>query len=102
MNFLWLNLIAVLIAVSSLVVDLRGSVSYEGENLTAEAQLKSLWEEGTMFYAQSERQSKSTHVIAQGFFPIVVLAEPTDAEANHLHYLPLYDLHRQKEYFLLI
>ncbi len=102
MNFIWLNLFAVLLAVSSHVVDLRDSVSYQGVNLDAETQLKSLWEEGTMFYAQSERHSKSTHVIAQDFLPIVVLAEPTDAESNFHHYLPLYDLHRQKEYFLLI
>ncbi len=102
MNYIWLNLIAVFIAISSLVVDLRGSVSYEGVNLEAETQLKSLWEEGTMFYAQSERNSKTTSFIAQDFVPIVVLAEPTDAKANYHHYLPLYDLHRQKEYFLLI
>jgi hypothetical protein len=102
MNLIWLKLIAVLIAVSSLVVDLHGPVSYEGVNLDSETQLKSLWEVGTMFYAQSERHSKTTHVIAQDFLPIVVLAEPTDAKSNFHHYLPLYDLHRQKKYFLLI
>jgi hypothetical protein len=98
-----MSIIAVVIAVSSLVVDLRGSVhSFESGNLAAHDQLKSLWAEGTLPYNTGDRYSKGMKFIAQEFMPIVVLAEPTDAETSFSHYLPVYRLHRQKEYFLLI
>lgn len=40
--------------------------------------------------------------IADSFIPMVILAFNLFEERDFTYYLPLYNLHRQKEYFLLI
>lgn len=40
--------------------------------------------------------------IAEDFIPIVLIAESVDLSQAYIHYLPIYNLHRKKEFFLLI
>ena len=46
--------------------------------------------------------SKHQNYIADPFFPLVVLAHTLYEERNFTFYLPVYELHRRKNFFLLI
>lgn len=101
MKTLWITVVAFVIAVSAAAMDMRGTVFFETDQLTSGPQIKDVIQTES-FYSVTERYSKDSHLIAQDFMPIVIIAESSDLTHHFAHYLPLYDLNRQKEYFLLI
>lgn len=101
MKTLWLTIVAFVIAVSASAMDMRGTVYFETDQMTTGPQIKDVIQTES-FFSPAERYSKNSNLIAQGFFPIVIIAESSDITHHFAHYLPLYNLNRQKEYFLLI
>ena len=99
MRLIWINLIAIIIAFSSLVVE-RPSVQPDF-SLPASLSLESHLQFDDLRNDSLSHHEKSLS-IAQDFIPIVVIADEPDADLGFFHYLPIYKLHRQKEYFLLI
>jgi len=97
----WIIVFAFIIALTSGAIDLRGTVVFEQDQVESAPQLKSNWESDSLYH-QGERYNKDTHVIAQDFIPIVVIAEAYDLNRHFNFYFPIYNLYRQKEYFLLI
>lgn len=99
MRLIWINLIAIVIAITSLVVErplIQADFSLPSSLIHA-SHLQS-----DILRNDSHNHQEKTLQIAQDFIPIVVIADPIDANEPFLYYLPLYNLHRQKEYFLLI
>jgi hypothetical protein len=94
-------ILTLLIAMTSVMVDLRGSIAYQDDNLSSAPHLKSEWNSDHLA-KPDERYSDKTHLIAQDFIPIVIIAETQDRKLNFTHYTDQYNLHRQKEHFLLI
>ena len=98
MKLIWINLIAIIIAISSLVV--------ERPSIQADFSLPASLSHGSHIQTDLLRNDSQHHqeknlLIAQDFMAIVVIAEP-NVNQGFFHYLPLHSLHRQKEYFLLI
>jgi hypothetical protein len=99
MKLVWINLIAIIIAISSLVVE-RPSVEVNVANLTAITAVPHV--QTDPLRNDTQKHQEKTLQIAQDFIAIVVIADAPNANEGFSHYLPLYNLHRQKEYFLLI
>lgn len=99
MKFIWINLLAIVIALTSLVME-HPSVESFDEQLTAISQLP-IWQTDSLRNQEIKHSEKTIH-IAQDFIPIVVIADFQNAHNDFHHYLPIYSLVRQKEYFLLI
>jgi hypothetical protein len=99
MKSIWINIFAVVIALTSLTSE-GTSVNFSSEQMSS-LQSIPLWESDAL-KNPTEKQSEKNHVIAQDFFPIVIIASQFDSSDSFHFYLPLYNLHRQKEYFLLI
>jgi len=99
MRLIWINIIAIVIAISSLVVE-RPAIQAD---FTVPASLAQI----THFQSDILRNDSQTHQeknlqIAQDFIAIVLIADSIDANEGFAHYLPLHNLNRQKDYFLLI
>jgi hypothetical protein len=99
MKLIWINLIAIVIAISSLVVE-RPAIEADFNLLSSITSIPHY--QSDVLRNDSQKHQEKTLQIAQDFIPIVVIADVTDANEGFAHYLPLYNLHRQKEYFLLI
>lgn len=99
MRLIWINIIAIVIALSSLVVE-RPAIEANFNLLSAITSIPHY--QCDTFRNDAQKHQEKTLQIAQDFIPIVVIAEETNALEGFAHYLPLYNLHRQKEYFLLI
>lgn len=99
MKLIWINLLAIVIALTSLVME-RPSIETYTEQLSNIDQMP-VWQTDSL-KNQDLKQSEKTIHIAQDFIPIVMIADTQNFERDFIHYLPLYNLHRQKEYFLLI
>lgn len=50
----------------------------------------------------SQKFAEAFSVIAQDFIPIVLISDHSEPAPRFDHYLPIYQLERAKEYFLLI
>ena len=99
MRLIWINIIAIVIAFSSLVVE-KPSIEADFNLLSAITTIPHY--QSDALRNDTQKHQDKTLQIAQDFIPVVVIAEITDANEGFSHYLPLYNLHRQKEYFLLI
>ncbi len=99
MKLVWINVIAIIIAISSLVVE-RPSVQADF-SLPAAFSIESHLQFDDIRNDSVAHHEKNS-VIAQDFIPIVVIADEPNADSGFLHYLPLYNLQRPKDYFLLI
>lgn len=49
-----------------------------------------------------ENLSQGNHFIAEGFIPIVLISDHSEPAKIFDHYIPLHDLKRTKEFFLLL
>lgn len=99
MKLIWINVLAIVISLSSLLSD-GPSVNFNYDQITTIQNIP-LWHSDAL-KNPSEKNTEKNHLIAQNFIPIVVISHGhVDAGSFH-YYLPLYSLNRQKEYFLLI
>jgi hypothetical protein len=101
MKSAWIILITFIIGFTPMMTDLRAPVSFAQDALASDPALKCCLLDHAIPNG-TERFTKNSHLIAQNFIPIVVIAYEHDLNNHFTHYLPLYDLNRQKEYFLLI
>lgn len=99
MKLIWINILAIVIALTSLISD-RPTVNFSSDQI-ASLQSIPLWQSDAL-KNPSDKNSEKNHLIAQGFIPIVAIADEYDVNVSFAYYLSLYNLHRQKEYFLLI
>lgn len=99
MKLIWINLIAIIIAISSLVVE-RPAVEADFSLPASLTQFSHL--QADSLRNDSQKNESKSHQIAQDFIAIVVIADSLDANQGLIHYLPFYDLNRHKDYFLLI
>ncbi|WP_408097627.1 hypothetical protein ACJVC5_01565 [Peredibacter sp. HCB2-198] len=99
MKLIWINFLAIIIAITSVVVDLP-AVEFNSEQLSGIHQASS-WQSDSLRNSELRHSERTVH-IAQDFIPIVLIAESVGSSAEFIHYLPIYSLARQKEYFLLI
>lgn len=99
MKLIWINILAIVIALTSLISE-GPTVNFSFDQITSIHGIP-LWESDAL-RNPTEKQSEKNHLIAQDFIPIVAIASEYDINEEFLFYLPLYNLHRQKEYFLLI
>lgn len=90
-----------IIVLTTAVVDPRGSVFFESEQVTSSPQFQDAFDSDSL-YSVTDRTGKNSHVIAQEFIPIVIIADAFDYHHHFNFYLPLYELSRKKDYFLLI
>jgi hypothetical protein len=98
MRLFWINILAIVIAFSSLLLQ-APSVDF-GHDQLASIQANPSWQSDAL-KNPNEKNSEKSQYIAQDFTPIVVLADFQDF-TGFQYYIPIYNLHRQKEYFLLI
>ncbi len=99
MKLIWINLIAIIIAISSQVVE-KPSIQADFSlpaSLSHESHIQS-----DLLRNDSQHHQDKNFQIAQDFMAIVVIADELNVNHGFAHYLPLHSLHRQKEYFLLI
>jgi hypothetical protein len=101
MKSLWIIFFTFLIGLTSVIADLRGTIELTDDKISSASAFKSSWESGALARTE-ERYSKESNYIAQDFIPIVLLADTQIFKPNFIHYISLYRLYRQKEYFLLI
>ena len=99
MRLIWINIIAIVIAISSLVVE-RPSIETDFSLPASLTQISHL--QNDILRNDSQKKEAKNYQIAQDFIAIVVIADAPNANKGFYHYLSLYNLHRQKEYFLLI
>lgn len=97
----WIVFLSFIIVLTSAVVDPRGSVYFESEQMTSAPQFQDAFDSDSL-YSANDRFGKNSHVIAQEFIPIVIIADAFDYSHHFNYYLPLYELSRKKDYFLLI
>jgi hypothetical protein len=101
MKSFWILFLIVVMTASSLSV--RRPDVIEKAQTTTERTFEQVPEwDSDVLTRDSQKHSEKTVQIAQDFIPIVVIADEIDSEQNYSHYLPLYRLHRLKDYFLLI
>jgi hypothetical protein len=95
-----MGIFAFLIFLTSILVEIPKNTSFDGSH-SASVLKSSVWksESVTSFASQFDKRD---HFIAQDFNPIVLLADTTNQIHFSSYYLPIYKLHRQKDYFLLI
>jgi hypothetical protein len=99
MRLIWINIIAMVIAISSLVVE---RPAFQAD-FSGHSSLTSFpFFQPEALRNDTQQHQEKTLQIAQDFMAIVVIADVPNVNQGFLHYLPLYNLHRQKEYFLLI
>jgi hypothetical protein len=97
----WIIILALLTALTSVMTDLRASISSASDQVTFDWTYKNeLVDEALPL--SSERIFKESNLIAQGFIPIVVIADEYDHNHHFAYYLPFYNLNRPKDFFLLI
>jgi hypothetical protein len=99
MRLIWINIIAIIIAISSLVVE-KPSIQADF-SLPSSLTLVPHFNSDILRNDSQQHQEKNLQ-IAQDFIAIVLIADSIDANEGFAHYLPLHNLNRQKEYFLLI
>jgi hypothetical protein len=95
----WISIIAIFILISHLM----GQNPLVKADFSGPTMLQSIAHFQTVPLQNNSHkfQDKTLH-IAQGFFPIVVIAEITNALEGFAHYISIHKLYRQNEYFLLI
>lgn len=98
MRPIWINVIAIIIALSSLVME---GPTVQVDSLSESFQSVPLFESSALRNELSKATEKTVH-IAQDFIPIVIIATFEHLTNNFLHYISIHSLVRQKEYFLLI
>ncbi len=101
MKVFCLYVLAVMMAlVSFQVIDQKGftlTSDLESETISA----VEVWNLNPLKEADTKTSSQQNY-IAQAFIPIVTLASELISHPTFTHYLPLYDLIRSKNFFLLI
>jgi hypothetical protein len=100
MKFVWINVIAIIIAFSSVVLE-RPSV-YSGSSSIIETLQSIPFLQSDVLRDVFSKHTEKTVRIAQDFFPIVTIADSECVTTTFFHYFPIYSQVRQKEYFLLI
>lgn len=99
MRFVWINIIAVIIAISSLVVE-RPAISCDFTATKSLTQIPHFSIE--VLRNDSHQQQKNSLHVAQDFIPIVVLAYETNANHGYIHYISLFEQSRTNHHFLLL
>lgn len=99
MRSIWIHLLALVITMTSVVME----VPVIDFNLDQMASLQTIpsWETDSL-RNPTEKIGERNHIIAEDFMPIVLIAEAQDFSYEFNHYLPLYRLYREKDFFLLI
>ena len=101
MRLFWLNFLAVIItAVSFQVIDQR-CIDYHSVDQIGAISGVATWDLNPLKEAD-HKSSLKQHYIAQDFIPIVTIASSYPHSKDFVHYLPIYNLTREKNYFLLI
>jgi hypothetical protein len=96
-----LNLIALIIAVSSLQINSHSEISFneEGTDSLSSSPLLHF----SPIRSPSSKSSNETEILSQNFIEQAFFAVSSKLPAiPFLYYLPIYSLNRAKEYFLLI
>lgn len=99
MKPIWINLIAIIIAITSLVIE-KPSVEADFSLPASLSHIPHL--QSDILRNDSQKHQEKYLQIAQDFMAIVLIAEMPDANEGFVHYLPLHSLHRENSYFLLI
>jgi len=99
MRLIWINILAVVIAISSLVVE-RPSIQADFSIPSSLSSIPHL--DSDILRNDSQTSQQKSIQIAQDFIAIVVIAEATDANHGFLHYLTVYNLKRRKDFFLIV
>jgi hypothetical protein len=99
MRVLWINVLALMIALTAFVSD-GPAIQYDYEMISTLQQIPQF--QTNALKNDSQKHHEKTVHIAQDFIPIVVIADGIDFVNTFIHYLPIHSLVRQKEYFLLI
>lgn len=96
----WIYLIAFFIGLSALIAEkpfLRADFNQISETLQSAPLLQN-----TALKDEVKHRHEKTMYIAQDFIPFVLIANALNPNVDFVHYIPLFNLLRQKEYFLLI
>jgi hypothetical protein len=99
MRSIWVTIFAFIIAVTSIVIDFRLD-DFSHEEISS-IDVVQAWQVDDLIHP-GKKVSDNNLFIAEDFIPIVIIAEAQDSEQSFNHYLPVYQLQRQKEFFLLI
>ncbi len=101
MKAFWIHILLILM-VSITIPNFREEIFNGDNHLSTTSLTKDIPILDESIPANTRKEGLKKNYIAQDFLPIVVIAKSTFLETTHLHYLPLYNLRREKVYFLLI
>lgn len=99
MNHLWMKVLIFIIGLSAIVVEkpfIQGSFAHL-EVLQAVPLFQT-----TALQNHGDKKSENKIHIAEDFIPIVLIADYYDPSLSFVHYIPIYNLYRERTYFLLI
>ena len=100
MKLILLNLIALIIAVTSLHVNVQSEINFNGDGTDS---LNSLPPLNLDPLRPPGSKSSQAEILTQSFFEQAIFAILTRLPLeSFLYYLPIYSLNRLKEFFLLI
>src|SRR5262245_10245501 len=99
MKGIWIYFLVAIIGLSSVVIEVDSIGFHEDQIASVQHDLPF---EIVSLRNPTQKYSEKSHLIADAFIPMVLIAESPDADQEFHHYLPLYQLYRQKHHFLLI
>lgn len=99
MRSLLIGLFAVLIALTSIAIEVP-SFDFSDTKITS-IQTEPTWQSDFLLNP-GKKLSGKTHIIAENFIPMVLIADELDADQLFYHYLSFFKLHQIKEFFLLL
>jgi hypothetical protein len=101
MKTFWLNFIVMVMTVASFqFLDHRNSSDFSSDKIETLSAIDD-WNLNTLKEADSKSGLKHSY-IAQEFISIVALTQSQSTSIHFGHYLPIHNLIREKDYFLLI
>lgn len=99
MNLIWINILAIVIALTSVFTEVQ-AVDFELDQMTTIKH--SPYCSSDNLRNPHENLSQTTHFIAEGFIAIVLISDHSEPEKIFDHYIPTHGLNRTKEFFLLL
>lgn len=100
MRPVWISLIALLITITSVMTEVPSHLHFNTESHPSLETLPS-WE-AEFLLSPGKKLTEKHHLIAEGFIPIVLIADEQDPKESFIHYISVYNLQRPKEFFLLL
>lgn len=101
MKGVWLNFLALIIAMMTFDFHGQVSIDYSSNNQVEAFRPLPIWDLDPL-KSPSETCTIKFNYIAQNFIPIVTIAQMTIHEQEFAYYLPIFSFNREKAYFLLI